>query len=127
MSKTTGVDSLLEGSMPKPYSNDLRTRVIDAVAAGASRREAAKCYVIDGSTGSFVVVTITPTVTGVVASVTTGEVTTGHPLTIKLDTSEAVNVTGSPVLLLNDGATASYDPAHSTAKSLAFDHTVASG
>jgi len=36
--------------MPKPYSNDLRTRVIDAVAAGASRREAAECYAIGAST-----------------------------------------------------------------------------
>jgi transposase len=30
--------------MPKPYSMDLRERVIEAVAAGASRREAAELY-----------------------------------------------------------------------------------
>jgi len=30
--------------MPKPYSIDLRERVIESVAAGASRREAAELY-----------------------------------------------------------------------------------
>jgi transposase len=50
MSKSGGVDSLLEGSMPKPYSDDLRSRAIDAVAAGASRREAAECYAIGAGT-----------------------------------------------------------------------------
>src|SRR5215472_6638415 len=30
--------------MPKPYSQDLRQRVIESVAAGASRREAAELY-----------------------------------------------------------------------------------
>jgi transposase len=36
-------------SMPKPYSNDLRARVIEEVAAGASRREAAERYGISPS------------------------------------------------------------------------------
>src|SRR5260370_42391693 len=31
-------------SMPKPCSEDLRERVLKAVEAGASRREAAECY-----------------------------------------------------------------------------------
>jgi transposase len=30
--------------MPRPYSNDLRARVIEAIEAGASRREAADRY-----------------------------------------------------------------------------------
>ena len=30
--------------MPKPYSMDLRARVIESIAAGASRREAAELY-----------------------------------------------------------------------------------
>jgi hypothetical protein len=42
--------SLAEGSIPKPYSNELRARVIDAVVVGASRREAAECYAIGAST-----------------------------------------------------------------------------
>ena len=35
--------------MPKPYSGDLRTRVIGDVASGASRREAAEHYGISPS------------------------------------------------------------------------------
>ena len=31
-------------AVPKAYSCDLRERVIEAVAAGASRREAAECF-----------------------------------------------------------------------------------
>ena len=42
MSESVGTDSILRGqSMPRPYSNDLRARVIEAIEAGASRREAA--------------------------------------------------------------------------------------
>ncbi len=37
------------GTMPKPYSGDLRARVIGDVAAGASRREAAEHYGISPS------------------------------------------------------------------------------
>ena len=35
--------------MPKPYSQDLRTRVIEAVASGASRRETAELYGLSAS------------------------------------------------------------------------------
>jgi transposase len=35
--------------MPKPYSSDLRARVMDAVVTGASRREAAEHYGISPS------------------------------------------------------------------------------
>jgi transposase len=35
--------------MPKPYSQDLRMRVIEAVEGGASRREAAELYGIGPS------------------------------------------------------------------------------
>ena len=35
--------------MPKPYSQDLRMRVIEAVEGGASRREAAELYGISPS------------------------------------------------------------------------------
>ena len=41
--------------------------------------------------------------------------------------SEAVKVTGTPTLSLNDCGVATYDAAHSTATSLAFDYTVAAG
>jgi transposase len=36
--------------MPKTYSGDLRERVVEAVASGASRREAAELYEIAAST-----------------------------------------------------------------------------
>ena len=35
--------------MPKPYSGDLRSRVIEEIATGASRREAAERYGISAS------------------------------------------------------------------------------
>jgi putative transposase len=35
--------------MPKPYSDDLRARVIEEIATGASRREAAEHYGISAS------------------------------------------------------------------------------
>jgi transposase len=35
--------------MPRPYSNDLRARVIEAIEAGASRREAAERYELSPS------------------------------------------------------------------------------
>jgi hypothetical protein len=35
--------------MPKPYSDDLRERVIEAVVAGASRREAAESFSLSES------------------------------------------------------------------------------
>ena len=35
--------------MPRPYSNDLRARVIEAIEAGASRREVAERYELSAS------------------------------------------------------------------------------
>src|SRR5262245_59395206 len=49
MSETAGIDSFLERAMPKPYSVDLRSRVIEEVETGASRREAAERYGISPS------------------------------------------------------------------------------
>ncbi len=88
-----------------------------AVLSGAVRNPA----------GILKIDTTAPTVTRVVSSPATGEVTTGHSIRITLDTSEAVTVSGTPTLLLNDGGTATYDPAHSTATALAFNYTVAAG
>jgi len=68
-----------------------------------------------------------PTVTKVLVSPTSGEVVTGNAIRITLDTSEAVTVGGAPILLLNDGGTASYDAVHSTATALAFNYTVLTG
>ena len=50
MSDSSSIDSpLREWAMPKSYSADLRKRVIEAVEAGASRREAAERFEIDPS------------------------------------------------------------------------------
>jgi transposase len=50
MSESGGIDSILRGqSMPRPYSNDLRARVIEAIEAGALRREAADRYELSPS------------------------------------------------------------------------------
>jgi transposase len=50
MSEAGGTDSILRGqSMPRPYSNDLRGRVIEDIEAGASRREAAERYELSPS------------------------------------------------------------------------------
>src|SRR2546428_10786369 len=51
MSESTGIDSIFgRRSMPKPYSSDLRARVVEAVEAGASRREAAERFEIGATT-----------------------------------------------------------------------------
>ena len=50
MSDSLRIDSpLREGAMPRAYSTDLRKRVIEAVEAGSSRREAAERFEIDPS------------------------------------------------------------------------------
>jgi Bacterial Ig-like domain (group 1)/Bacterial Ig-like domain/FG-GAP-like repeat len=77
--------------------------------------------------GTLKIDTTAPTVTKVLSSVTSGRVNTGGAIRITLDTSEAVSISGSPTLLLNDGGIASYDATHSTTTALAFNYTVAAG
>ena len=68
--------------------------------------------------------TTPPTVSSVTA--TAGDYDTGQVLTLTLNTSEAVNVTGTPTLTLNDGGTASY-VSGSGSSTLVFSYTVALG
>jgi len=49
MSESAGIDDSGGQSMPRPYSNDLRARVIEEIEAGASRREAAERYELSPS------------------------------------------------------------------------------
>jgi hypothetical protein len=71
---------------------------------------------------------MTATVTSVVASPATGEEVLGQIVTITLNMSEGVTVSGgTPKLVLNDNGVAIYDPAHSTTTSLVFDYTVPRG
>jgi transposase len=51
MSESSLIDSDFEGrGMPRPFSDDLRRRAIEAVAGGASRHEAAERFEVGRST-----------------------------------------------------------------------------
>jgi ELWxxDGT repeat protein len=69
-----------------------------------------------------------PTVTSVTASPQTGAFGVGQEIALTVGLSEAVTVSGAPTLLLNDGATASYDPIATAAlkdpTKTVFDYTV---
>ncbi|KRR10818.1 hypothetical protein CP49_22130 [Bradyrhizobium valentinum] len=69
-------------------------------------------------------VNLAPTVTQASASPGTGVVDNGDTITMTLGFSEAVNVTGTPTLSLNDGATATYVGGSGTS-ALTFKTTVA--
>ena len=68
--------------------------------------------------------TTAPAVSSVAASA--GNYNVGQVLTLTLNMSEAVNVTGTPTLTLNDGGTASY-VSGSGSNTLLFSYTVALG
>lgn len=51
----------------------------------------------------------------------------GKTITISLGVNEPVIVTGTPTLALSDGGVATFDATKSTARSLAFNYTVAAG
>jgi hypothetical protein len=70
--------------------------------------------------------TVTPAVTAVTSSPAHGTVNTGRTIAIAIKMNEAVTVSGTPALLLNDGGTAMYNAAGSTATSLVFDYTAPS-
>src|SRR3984957_1938153 len=60
------------------------------------------------------------------AAAATGSYVAGNTLTLTLYMSEAVNVSGTPTLALNDGGTATYKSGSGT-NALTFSYTVASG
>ena len=68
--------------------------------------------------------TTIPTVTQVVALPGSGTENPGALITLTLDLSEAVTVTGTPTLTLNDGGTATYTGGSGT-NALTFSYTVA--
>jgi ELWxxDGT repeat protein len=74
---------------------------------------------------------VQPTVTSVTASPQTGTFGVGHEISLTVGFSEAVAVSGNPTLLLNDGATASFDAAATAAlkdpAKTVFDYSVGSG
>lgn len=103
---------------------NLNGATITDLAGNAAVLTAAKNY---NPAGVLQIDTTAPTITKVVSSPATGDVTTGHVVKITLTPSEAVTVGGTPELLLNDGGIASYDAAHSTSKALVFNYTAAAG
>ncbi len=81
--------------------------------------------------GTLQIDTTAPTVSSLVASGTgiaagAGDLGTGSVVTLTLNLSEAVNVTGTPTLTLNDGGTASY-VSGTGSNALVFSYTVAAG
>ena len=74
--------------------------------------------------GSPEIDTTAPTVSSVTA--TAGDYDAGKVLTLTLNMSEAVDVTGTPTLTLNDGGTASY-VSGSGSSALVFSYTVGAG
>ena len=76
--------------------------------------------------GAPAVDTLAPTVTSVVTPPDVTTLVTGQSITFTVTLSEAVTVTGAPVLTLNDGGTATY-VSGSGGTVLLFSHTVAAG
>jgi large repetitive protein len=70
--------------------------------------------------------TSTPTVSSIIANPSTGTVFTGQVITITVDFSEKVSVTGTPTLSLNDGGTATYQSGSGT-NALVFSYSVLTG
>ena len=81
--------------------------------------------VSDWSTGSFVVDTVPPTVSGVTASNGNGAYNAGKTIHVQVGFSEPVNVTGTPKLALNTvpAESATYVSGSGTS-TLTFDYTV---
>jgi ELWxxDGT repeat protein len=83
-----------------------------------------------GNTGSatltFNLDTVVPTITKVAATPATGALAQGGTVKIVLTGSEALNVTGTPTITLNDGGTAAYTSGSGTT-ALTFTYTVGAG
>ena len=80
----------------------------------------------DGSGGTLI--DFTAYVSSISATPSTGDLTVGANAVLRLATSAPVVVAGgTPTLSLNDGGVATYDAAHSTSTSLAFNYTVQPG
>ena len=70
--------------------------------------------------------TSTPTVSSIAESPSSGDLNAGKTVTYSIALSEAVTVSGTPQLMLNDGGTASYASGTGTS-TLTFVYTVAAG
>ena len=80
-----------------------------------------------GTATTAATLTAPPTVSSLVESPSSGDLDAGKTVTLTLNMSEAVTVTGgTPTLTLNDGATATYTGGSGTS-ALTFSYTVAAG
>ncbi len=110
--------------IPPGLADGQHTIVASETNAAGQTGSVALTFTLD-TTGPTVV---SDTASGAGISAGAGIITAGQTVVLTRNMSEVVTVSGGvPVLMLNDGGTAVYDAAHSTAKALAFDYTVAAG
>ena len=99
-----------------------------ATVTDAAGNAAALGTIIGTAPGAVQVDTTAPVVAAITVSPSTGQSGIGRVVTFTVTPSEAVTVTGGiPSFTLNDGGTATYNAAASTARRLAFTYTVANG
>lgn len=117
-------------------SSDLDYSNVNALTAGtiedAVGNSANRTLATPGTIGSvsdnkaIQVDTLSPTVTSVASSTANGNYNAGDTITIQVNFSESVNVSGTPTLSLNSGGTASYSSG-SGSSTLVFSYTVGAG
>ncbi|HZB53006.1 MAG TPA: Ig-like domain-containing protein, partial [Reyranella sp.] len=90
--------------------------------SGATAYNPAGVLAVDTTAPS--VLSLAASGTGIVAG--SGSLNAGRTITLTVNMSEAVSVTGVPTLTLNDGGTATYTGGSGTS-TLTFSHTVAAG
>ena len=102
---------------------NLGTATVTDAAGNAANLSGA----ISNPTGTLQIGTAGPTViTGVTTAPTSGDVESGGKVSVTLTMSGIVDVTGTPVLLLNDGGAATYTGGSGT-NTLTFSYTIAAG
>ena len=113
------------------YSGGTYTTIDDpsatggTVALGINDAGQISGYYIASNGDHAFIASLPPTFTAVSEMPSTGVLNAGNTVTITLSTNEAVTVSGTPTLALNDNGTANYVAAASTSTSLVFDYTVA--
>ncbi|RYE20010.1 MAG: hypothetical protein EOP51_18765, partial [Sphingobacteriales bacterium] len=113
----------------KPYANAAAIRTAVMNRNNWSRKTGATAGTYTIPTGHFTAIVTSPTVTSVNASTANGTYKIGDAVSIQLNFSAAVTVTGTPQLTLETGATdrvANYTSGSGTS-SLTFTYTIQSG
>jgi hypothetical protein len=111
-------------------TSDLKVTALNTPSSASVADAAGNKLVFNAALGDtgLSIDTTTPAVTSVGGNYPkTADLDTGANVDITLNMSEAVTVSGTPVLLLNDGGVATYAAGQSTATALVFDYTVLAG